>query len=200
MEMVINENNKEQGNGKTIAKEQGLSKVQYMTITGIMAALITIMTAYVCHIPTGSNGGYIHFGDSLIYLAAVLLPRPYALAAAAIGGGLADLLTAPMWAPATIIIKMLITLPFTNKKNKIVTPRNVIATVIAYVISGVGYFFANYILFGTWSAFLVSMAGSLVQSGGSAVFFIAFGIALDKVHAKARFFGNCCVEKKQQNK
>lgn len=167
-----------------------VSKVRYMTTTGIMAALIAIMTAYVCHIPTGTNGGYIHFGDSLIYLAAVLLPRPYAFAAAAIGGGLADLLTAPMWAPATIIIKMLITLPFTNKSGKIVTPRNVIATVLAYVISGVGYFLAEYILFGTWTAFLVSMSGSLIQSGGSAVFFILFGIALDKARVKARFFRN----------
>ena len=57
-----------------------------MTLTGLFAAMITLMTAYICHIPYGANGGYIHFGDALIYIAAVLLPRPYALAAAAIGG------------------------------------------------------------------------------------------------------------------
>ncbi|MBQ7066802.1 MAG: TIGR04002 family protein [Lachnospiraceae bacterium] len=159
-----------------------------MAITGFMAALITIMTAYVCHIPVGMNGGYVHFGDSLIYLAAVLLPTPYALAAAAIGGGLADLLTAPMWAPATIIIKMLITIPFTNKLKKIITPRNVIAAVLAYFISGISYFLAEYVLFGTWSVFLVSMSESLIQSGGSAIFFIVFGLALDKAHVKTRFF------------
>ena len=87
-----------------------------ITAAGLFAAMITIMTAYICHIPYGANGGYIHFGDALIYLGAVFLPRPYALAAAAIGGGMADLLTAPMWAPATIIIKMLITLPFTSRE------------------------------------------------------------------------------------
>lgn len=165
------------------------TKVKNITMTGVMAALITIMTAYICHIPIGINGGYVHFGDSLIYLAAVLLPTPYALAAAAIGGGLADLLTAPMWAPATIIIKMLITIPFTNKSKKIVTPRNVIATVIAYFISGIGYFLAEYVLFGTWSVFLVSMYQSLWQSGGSAIFFIIFGLAFDKAHVKTKFFG-----------
>ena len=116
-----------------------------------------------------------------------MLPTPYALAAAAIGGGLADLLTAPMWAPATIIIKMLITIPFTNKSAKIITPRNVIASVIAYFISGFSYFLAEYILFGTWTALIASMSGSLIQSGGSAVFFIIFGLALDKVHAKSKF-------------
>lgn len=163
-------------------------KVRNLAMTGIFATLIAVMTAYICHIPVGVNGGYIHFGDTLIYLAAVLLPRPYALAAAAIGGGLADLLTAPMWAPATIIIKMLIAIPFTNRSVKIVTVRNVVATVLAYLISGVGYFFAQYLLFGTWAVFFVSMSQSLIQSGGSAVLFVAFGIALDKVHIKNKFF------------
>ncbi len=169
------------------AKNSQSAKMRYITLTGLMAAMITIMTAYICHIPVGVNGGYIHFGDSLIYIAAAILPTPYALAAAAIGGGLADLMTAPMWAPATIIIKMLITIPFTNKSAKIITPRNVIATIIAYFISGVSYFFAEYIIFGSFgSAFLASMSGSLIQSGGSAVFFIIFGLALDKVHIKSR--------------
>lgn len=164
-----------------------ISKIRYLALTGIMAALITVMTAYVFHIPVGANGGYIHFGDSLIYIAATMLPTPYVLAAAAIGGGMADLLTAPMWAPATVIIKMLITIPFTNKSSKIVTPRNVIATVIAYFISGFGYFIAEYLLVGTWSVLLVSMSQSLIQSGGSAVFFIIIGKALDNVQAKNRF-------------
>ena len=173
----------------TVLKREGtsMSDVRYLTITGLMAALITIMTAYICHIPSGMNGGYIHFGDSLIYLAAVLLPRPYALAAAAIGGGMADILTAPVWAPATIIIKMLIVLPFSNKSTKIVTPRNIFATVLAYFISGLSYFFAEYILFGNWAVLLVSMTGSLIQSGGSAFFFVIFGHALDKIHIKKHF-------------
>lgn len=178
----------EKSSGQTGKEAIRASKVKYITMTGIMAALITLMTAYICHIPVGVNGGYVHFGDSLIYLAAVLLPTPYALAAAAIGGGLADLLTAPMWTVATVIIKMLITIPFTNKSKKIVTPRNVFATVIAYLISGLGYFVAEYILFGTKSVLLVSMSQSLIQSGGSAVFFIVFGLALDKSHVKNRFF------------
>lgn len=163
-------------------------QIRYLTITGIMAALITIMTAYICHIPVGVNGGYVHFGDSLIYLAAALLPTPYALAAAAIGGGLADLLTAPMWAPATIIIKMLIALPFTNKATKIITLRNVISTVLAYFISGLGYFVAEYILFENWSVLLVSMSQTFVQSFGSAVVFVLLGLALDKAHVKSKFF------------
>lgn len=169
-------------------KEKKKFQVKYLAITGIMAALITVMTAYICHIPVGVNGGYLHFGDALIYLAATLLPTPYALAAAAIGGGMADLLTAPLWAPATIIIKILITIPFTDKSAKIVTVRNVIATILAYLISTFGYTVAEYILFGNMPAVLVSLAQNLVQSGGSAIVFIVLGLALDKVHIKNKFF------------
>ena len=29
------------------------TRLKYLTLTGLMAAMITIMTAYICHIPTG---------------------------------------------------------------------------------------------------------------------------------------------------
>ena len=32
-----------------------MKKVNYLVVTGIMAALITLMTAYICHIPVGTN-------------------------------------------------------------------------------------------------------------------------------------------------
>ena len=58
--------------------EKQQKPVTLLTVTGLFAAIITLMTAYICHIPYGANGGYIHFGDALIYVAAVILPRPYA--------------------------------------------------------------------------------------------------------------------------
>lgn len=160
------------------------TQIRLLSTTAIFAALITIMTAYVCHIPVPIAGGYLHFGDSLIYLAAAILPRPYALAAAAIGGGMADLLTAPMWTLPTIFIKMLITLPFTNREKRIVTPRNMVAPILAYLISGTGYFLANNLLFGAGVAFFTSFMASAIQSFGSAAAFIAFGSLLDKAHFK----------------
>ena len=36
-----------------------------LTFTGLFAAMITIMTAWLFHIPYGANGGYIHFGPDL---------------------------------------------------------------------------------------------------------------------------------------
>lgn len=157
-----------------------------MAAAGLFAAMITVMTAYICHIPYGANGGYIHFGDALIYGAAVFLPRPYALAAAAIGGGAADILTAPMWAPATVIIKMLLVLPFSESGEKVLTLRNCIAPFAAAILSAAGYYVAEGILFGSFVAPAASLPGSFIQSGGSAVFFFALGAAFDRAHVKGK--------------
>lgn len=160
-------------------------RLKYITLTGLLAALITLFTAYIFHIPMGLNGGYIHLGDALIYLAAVLLPAPYAMAAGAIGGGLADLLTAPMWAPATVIIKILVVIPFTSNHSKIFTKRNIIAPLIAMLITITGYYLAEVILYGKEAAFLISVTTNSIQGVGSAAVFYILGAALDKAGVKA---------------
>ena len=159
-------------------------RLKYITLTGLLAALITLFTAYIFHIPMGLNGGYIHLGDALIYLAAVLLPAPYAMAAGAIGGGLADLLTAPMWAPATVIIKILVVLPFTSRHSKIFTKRNIVAPLIAMLITITGYYLAEVILYGKEAAFLISVTTNSIQGVGSAAVFYILGAALDKAGVK----------------
>lgn len=159
-------------------------KTSLLTMTGLFAAIITLMTAYILHVPYGSNGGYIHIGDAFIYLAAVLLPRPYAIMAAIIGGGLADLLTAPMWAPFTIIAKTLIVLPFMNDEHKIITLRNRIAPFVAIPITVVVYYLAEGFLYGSFLTPIVSISGNLIQGFGSAAIFFCAATALDKIHIK----------------
>lgn len=155
-----------------------------LVITGLFAAMITLMTAYIFHIPYGANSGYIHFGDALIYIAAIFLPRPYALAAAAIGGGLADLLTAPIWAPATIIIKLLIVLPFTNKEGQILNHRNIAAPFIAAPISIIGYYIAEGVIFGSFITPIASIYGNVIQGIGSAIIYFVLAVAFEKAHLK----------------
>lgn len=157
-----------------------------MAFTGLFAAMIALMTAYLFHVPYGTHGGYIHFGDTLIYIAAAMLPRPYAIVAAALGGAIADLMTAPMWAPATMIIKMLITLPFTSENGKILKKRNMAAPFIAMVVTVVGYYIAEGIMFGSFYAALASAWGNMIQGVGSAVFFFVLASAFDKVHLKTK--------------
>jgi len=168
----------------TNASAKRRKQLYTLVITALFAAMICVTTAYIFHIPFGTNGGYVHVGDALIYLAAALLPTPYAMLAGALGGSLADLLTAPLWAPATFMIKMLLALPFTCKKATVLSGRNLFAVVPAALISFLGYWAAEWVLFGTWAAVLPTLAGSLIQSGSSAVLFIALGFALDRMQFK----------------
>lgn len=162
------------------------TKIHFLTSAALFSALICVMTAFLFHIPIGSNGGYVHLGDAFIYLAACILPFPYALAAGIIGGVLADLFTAPMWIPATFIIKMLIVIPFTSKKDKIIGKRNVSGIFIAGFITLIGYFIAEGILFGTWAALLPALLVGWIQPMGSGVAFLLLGFTLDHLQLKKR--------------
>ena len=168
---------------KKVCDRASDKKLELMSQAAVMAALTAALTLWL-HIPAGLNGGYIHFGDAVIYLAAALLPKPYAMAAGAAGGVIADLLTAPLWAPATLLIKPLLVLPFSNGGERIVTRRNTAALVLAFFLSASGYFLAEGLMFGFHTAFLVSVSGSAVQSGGSALAFLAAGGALDRLQVK----------------
>lgn len=155
-----------------------------LTASAMFAAMIALTTAYLFHIPMGANGGYLHFGDAFIYLAACLLPTPYACAAAAIGGGLADFISgAPIWILPTMIIKPLTAVWFTSR-GKLLCGRNVAALFLAGLVSNAGYYLAEVFLTGNWIAPLATQWGGLVQSGGSALVFVIMALALDRVKIK----------------
>ena len=158
-------------------------KLHLLTVTALFAAAITIMTAYMLHIPI-PTGGYIHLGDALIYLAACLLPVPYAAAAAAIGAGLADLLTAPMWVLPTLVIKALIVLFFTSRSGRLLCRRNCAAIVLAGLFSPAAYALAGCAMAGTMAAFVPQFLGTLVQGIGSGALFLVIAPALDGVKLK----------------
>lgn len=94
----------------TISKSKSKINVKLIAITAMCAALVTVTTAFI-KIP--SMFGYSHAGDSMIYLAASILPGPYGIIASSIGGALADLISGyPQWAIPTAIIKAFNAVPF----------------------------------------------------------------------------------------
>ena len=161
-------------------------KIHLLTVTALFTAAITVMTAYMLHIPIPLTGGYIHLGDALIYLAACLLPVPYAAAAAAVGAGLADLLTAPVWVLPTLVIKAVVVLFFTSKTGRILCRRNCAAVVIAGLFSPAAYALAGCAMAGTMAAFAPQFLGTLVQGIGSGALFLVIVPALDGVKLKER--------------
>ncbi len=167
-------------------RKQYQEHIKNMVLAALFAAMVYVMTAFV-HIPT--HQGYVHIGDGIIYLAAALLPTPYAIGAAAIGAGLSDYLSGyAVWVLPTAIIKALTAMVFTHKKPTIVNKRNLLAVIPAGVICVGGYYIAGTLLAvlsgtpltGALVASLADVPTNLIQVVGSTVLFAALGVSLDK--------------------
>ena len=163
-----------------------------IVLTGLLAAMICVATCFL-QIPI-VGGGYVHLGDTLIYLAAAWLPLPYAVAAAVVGAGLADLLVAPMWAPFTVVIKAVMVLAFTSKKPQLFCLRNGLAPIVAGLVGIVGYYGAEVaILCLSGTEFGVAALGAVaaipfnaMQELVGGVAFVLLALALDRLQIKKR--------------
>ena len=160
-----------------------------ITLTAVFAALICLFTALV-KVPVGP--GYVHFGDALLYLYAVLSGNWWAILAGALGEGLADIAGGyAAYAPFTAVIKALMALVvvlIVRKvgNEKLLSWKTVLATLLAGVINVGGYFIVDYILYHVGAA--VDVPGNLIQSGGSTVIFVILALIFDKAKIKDRFF------------
>ena len=150
-------------------------KTRKLTVTALFAAMVCVATMFI-HIPVPMTGGYAHIGDAFIYLAACMLPMPYAMAAGAIGAGMADALGGYyVYVIPTLIIKALLVIPFSSADDKIVSLRNIVSSVAARII------------YGSTVTALANLISGMVQPAVSMFIFVLFGLALDKSGVKKRF-------------
>jgi len=156
--------------------------------SAVFIALI-FMAISIFRVPNGL-GGFIHFGDSLIFTAAALLPAPFSLFVAALGPGLFNLAAegGAIWFPFTIVIKPIMALCFTCKGGSILGPvRNRVAPFLSAGINTVLYFIANMILFDGVAAGVGALPGLLIQGAGSIICFFVIAAALDRINIKRIF-------------
>ena len=162
-------------------------QIRLMCITGIFTAIVFVFTAYL-HIP--SHTGYTHVGDGFIYLAACMLPLPYAMFVGAGGALLADCLTGfAIWAPGSVIIKTAAVLFFSRKSARIISIRNLLALIPAWAVCIGGYYLYEALFTGNFVAPLSGIPGYITQSVLSSILFVVAGLAMDKLNAKNTLVG-----------
>lgn len=133
-----------------------------LTITGIMAALVFLMT-FIPKVPIPL--GYAHLGDGMIFIAAYLIGKKEGMLAAAIGSALADLIGGfPIWIMPTIFIKLGMAYIFYELKGDSMV-KNVFAMIAAVLFMAAGYTVTGGILFGSLEAGLASTPGLLIKGG-----------------------------------
>ena len=152
----------------------------------MFAAIVYVVTSLQLFKGLLPNGGYVHVGDAVIFIAASILPAPYAVCSGVVGASLADILSGSVgWVPATVLIKAIMALLFSSKAQTILTKRNMAMSFAASLFCAAGYLVYELMLYGAGSAFatLISLLW-LVQLLGSCAVFAGFGYALDKIKFK----------------
>jgi hypothetical protein len=82
-----------------------MNKTQKLVLAALLTALVTVATI-AFQVPVPATKGYINLGDTVIFLAALLLGPRYGAIAGGVGSALADLLSPyAAWAPFTLVIK-----------------------------------------------------------------------------------------------
>ena len=166
--------------------EKKKNSLRLGVLAALFGALIFVVTAYVLHIPTPATGGYVHLGDAFVYLAASMLPAPYAVAAAGIGEALSDALTGSVaYALPTFLIKSAMALCFTSAGEKIISKRNAAASAAAGLICVGGYYLTEAFLLHSFASPLVEVPANAVQAAASAAVYLLLGRALDRAKLKA---------------
>lgn len=185
-------------------------KTKQLTSCALFAALVFGATLTGAMAPIG-GGAYIHIGDAMIYLAALLLPTPYAVASAAVGAALADFtLGSTIYIIPTIIVKSLVVLAAKGLMK--LTEKPVIQDILiclSGIVTVVGYYIAEIILLvisgSSFSAALGSAAVSSVmfnvlQAGASAVIYLIVGGAVRNIVNKRKLTGSAEKEKDNDDK
>lgn len=149
----------------------------------MLTALACVLTMFP-QIPTGT-GGYVHFGDSIIYVAAAFMGPLAGAIVGAVGHSLADLLSGyVIFAVATFVIKGV--MGFAIGKilyGSFSKVRFLIAGVVSLAIVTLGYFFAEIPMFGVSTASIVFIS-SPVQWLMSVVASAVFIPVISKVRTK----------------
>ncbi|MBA1335436.1 MAG: Substrate-specific component PdxU2 of predicted pyridoxin-related ECF transporter [Firmicutes bacterium] len=150
-----------------------MSNTQKLVIAALLTALVTVATM-AFQVPIPATKGYINLGDTVIFIAALLLGPKYGALAGGVGSALADLLSPyAAWAPFTLVIKgiegfivgYILYKAFSGESN---LKSRVAAMALGGLWMVVGYFAAEVLLYGTPAA-IVELPGNLVQASGSAL-------------------------------
>ena len=85
-------------------------KVKDLKQSAVFAAIVFAATMTGALAPIG-DGAYLHIGDAFVYVTALLLPTPFAVASSVLGTCLADIvLDSAIYLPATLLSKAAVVL------------------------------------------------------------------------------------------
>ncbi len=159
-----------------------------LIITAMLIALVFLSTFFLnIKLPIAANGGLVHLGTAMLFIASILFGPKKAALAGAIGMGLFDIVGGwTLWAPITIVARGLQgyivgKIAWSKGRNGTSIAFNVIATIVSIPFMIAVYYIGEGILYGNWIAPLASIPGDLVQNILGIIVAVPVCVALKKV-------------------
>jgi uncharacterized membrane protein len=163
-------------------------KTMDLIITAMLIALVFVSTFFLnIKLPIAANGGLVHLGTAMLFIASILFGPKKAALAGAIGMGLFDIVGGwTLWAPITIVARGLQgyivgKIAWSKARNGTSIAFNVIATIVSIPFMIAVYYIGEGILYGNWIAPLASIPGDLVQNILGIIVAVPVCVALKKV-------------------
>ncbi|MCP1490433.1 putative membrane protein [Peribacillus frigoritolerans] len=163
-------------------------KTMDLIITAMLIALVFLSTFFLnIKLPIAANGGLVHLGTAMLFIASILFGPKKAALAGAIGMGLFDIVGGwTLWAPITIVARglqgyLVGKIALSKGRNGTSIAFNVIATIVSIPFMIAVYYIGEGILYGNWIAPLASIPGDLVQNILGIIVAVPVCVALKKV-------------------
>jgi uncharacterized membrane protein len=175
----------------TVGKENiGLNSPLKLALAAMFAALVFVITSQIPPISIPATSGYFNFGETVIYIAALISGPLTGALAGGVGSMLADVyLGFAPFAPGTLVIKGLegAIVGFLNTKLQKKISNLTVCASISTVVGGLemvtGYFLYEQLALGyPFAAALVEVPFNLVQMA------VGLVVAIPVMHAVLRVF------------
>ncbi len=172
---------------QTTSNRKQAVKTKDMVQSALLITLVFVATKFInIRLPISINGGLIHAGNTMLFLAAIVFGKRKGAIAGAFGMGLFDVLSGWLaWAPFTFIVRGLMGyiighIAWSGDKEGNSFILNLFAIIAGGVWMIVGYYFTEVFLYGSWVTPFTSIPGNITQIAIGALVGLPLVIALKK--------------------
>lgn len=171
-------------NTQTTSKPR--TKTFDLVITALLTALVFVSTSFLnIKLPFG-EGGLIHLGTVMLFIASILFGPKKGAFAGSVGMAIFDL-SGPwaIWAPITFVARALQgyvvgKIAWSNGHKGDSTKLNLVATIVSAPVMIGAYYVGQGIMFGNWITPIQSIPGDVIQNVVGVVIAIPLTTALKK--------------------
>lgn len=171
---------------KTVTRTS--SQTYNLILTSMLIALVFVSTVLLnIKLPISANGGLIHLGTAMLFIASILFGPKKGAIAGAVGMGLFDLVAGwTLWAPITFLTRglqgyMIGKIAWSKGRNGNNFAFNLIAIIVSTPPMLAGYYIGEAIIFKSWIIPAASIPGDLVQTIIGVLVAIPACVALKKL-------------------